>query len=141
MRNLDGPGRQPDEGDCSMQIWVAADACPGEMKELLYRAAERMKIKLTLVANQSLRIPPKDRQAFADQQATHCTASLAPRAGAVRAAHCRLREATATTTHDELFFWLRSITPVPTFSSMYAPTTLRRHSVSEFRPFGLPAQA
>jgi len=43
--------------DCSMRIWVDADACPGEIKELLYRAAERMKIKLTLVANQSLRIP------------------------------------------------------------------------------------
>src|SRR5947207_4565220 len=40
-----------------MQIWVDADACPGEIKELLYRAAERMKIRLTLVANQSLRIP------------------------------------------------------------------------------------
>jgi len=40
-----------------MQIWVDADACPGEIKELLYRAAERTKIKLTLVANQSLRTP------------------------------------------------------------------------------------
>ena len=40
-----------------MQIWVDADACPGEIKELLYRAAQRMKVKLTLVANQSLRIP------------------------------------------------------------------------------------
>jgi uncharacterized protein YaiI (UPF0178 family) len=40
-----------------MQIWVDADACPGEIKELLFRAAERKKIKLTLVANQSLRIP------------------------------------------------------------------------------------
>jgi len=40
-----------------MQIWVDADACPGEIKELLYRAAERVKIKLTLVANQSLRVP------------------------------------------------------------------------------------
>ena len=40
-----------------MQIWVDADACPGEIKELLYRAAERLKVKLTLVANQSLRIP------------------------------------------------------------------------------------
>ena len=43
-----------------MQIWVDADACPGEIKELLYRAAERMKIKLTLVANQSLRIPQSE---------------------------------------------------------------------------------
>src|SRR5205823_2826235 len=40
-----------------MQIWVDADACPGEIKELLYRAAQRMKVKLTLVANQSLCIP------------------------------------------------------------------------------------
>src|SRR5688500_14540355 len=40
-----------------MQIWVDADACPGEIKELLYRIAERLKIKVTLVANQSLRIP------------------------------------------------------------------------------------
>ncbi len=40
-----------------MQIWVDADACPGEIKELLYRAAERVKFKVTLVANQSLRIP------------------------------------------------------------------------------------
>ena len=27
-----------------MQIWVDADACPGEIKELLYRAAQRMKV-------------------------------------------------------------------------------------------------
>jgi len=40
-----------------MQIWIDADACPGEIKELLYRAAQRKKIKLTLVANQSLRVP------------------------------------------------------------------------------------
>jgi uncharacterized protein YaiI (UPF0178 family) len=40
-----------------MQIWVDADACPGQIKELLFRAAERLKIKVTLVANQSLRIP------------------------------------------------------------------------------------
>lgn len=43
-----------------MQIWVDADACPGEIKELLYRAAERKRIKLTLIANQSLRIPPSE---------------------------------------------------------------------------------
>ena len=40
-----------------MQIWVDADACPGEIKELLYRAAQRTQVKLTLVANQSLRTP------------------------------------------------------------------------------------
>src|SRR6187431_2174963 len=43
-----------------MQIWVDADACPVEIKELLYRTAERLKIKLTLVANQSMRVPPSE---------------------------------------------------------------------------------
>jgi uncharacterized protein YaiI (UPF0178 family) len=40
-----------------MQIWVDADGCPGEIKELLYRAAKRRKIVVTLVANQPLRTP------------------------------------------------------------------------------------
>src|ERR1700722_4305238 len=40
-----------------MQIWVDADGCPAEIKELLYRAAKRRKIKVTLVANQPLRTP------------------------------------------------------------------------------------
>ena len=43
-----------------MQIWVDADACPGEIKELLYRAAERREIKVTLVANQQMRTPSSD---------------------------------------------------------------------------------
>lgn len=41
-----------------MQIWVDADGCPGEIKEFLYRVAKRRKIKVTLVANQPLRVPP-----------------------------------------------------------------------------------
>lgn len=40
-----------------MQIWVDADACPGEIKELLFRAAKRTETKVTLVANQMLRTP------------------------------------------------------------------------------------
>jgi hypothetical protein len=36
---------------------VDADACPGEIKELLFRAAKRTKTKVTLVANQFLRSP------------------------------------------------------------------------------------
>jgi uncharacterized protein YaiI (UPF0178 family) len=39
-------------------IWVDADACPGVIKEILFRAAEREKINVTLVANQWLRTPP-----------------------------------------------------------------------------------
>lgn len=41
-----------------MHIWVDADACPGAIKEILYRAAERLQIGMTLVANQQLRVPP-----------------------------------------------------------------------------------
>jgi uncharacterized protein YaiI (UPF0178 family) len=41
-----------------MNIWVDADACPAVMKDILYRAAERMRVPLTLVANKPLRTPP-----------------------------------------------------------------------------------
>lgn len=40
-----------------MQIWVDADACPGVIKDILYRAAERARITITLVANQPLHTP------------------------------------------------------------------------------------
>ena len=38
-------------------IWVDADATPVSVKEMLYRAAERTGITVTLVANQTLRVP------------------------------------------------------------------------------------
>lgn len=41
-----------------MQIYVDADACPKVIKELLFRAAERLQIPLTLVANKLLSHPP-----------------------------------------------------------------------------------
>lgn len=41
-----------------MKIWVDADACPGAIKEILFRAAERAGVQLTLVANQPVRVPP-----------------------------------------------------------------------------------
>lgn len=40
-----------------MKIWVDADACPRAVKDILYRAANRLKISLTLVANQPLQAP------------------------------------------------------------------------------------
>ena len=43
-----------------MRIWIDADACPREIKELLYRAAQRRKIQLTLVANQALSVPASE---------------------------------------------------------------------------------
>ena len=41
-----------------MQIWVDADACPGVIKEILFRAADRKKILTTFVANKVLYVPP-----------------------------------------------------------------------------------
>ena len=41
-----------------MKIWVDADACPVVIKEILFRAANRAEVPLTLVANQMLRLPP-----------------------------------------------------------------------------------
>ena len=37
-----------------MQIYIDADACPKVIKEVLFRAAERLQISLTLVANKLL---------------------------------------------------------------------------------------
>ncbi|MCU6669091.1 YaiI/YqxD family protein [Enterobacteriaceae bacterium H4N4] len=41
-----------------MAIWVDADACPNVIKEILFRAAERVQMPMTLVANQTIRVPP-----------------------------------------------------------------------------------
>lgn len=41
-----------------MQIWVDADACPNVIKEVLFRAADRTSMMVTLVANQPLKTPP-----------------------------------------------------------------------------------
>lgn len=40
-----------------MKIWVDADACPVVIKEILFRAAERTGVELTLVANQFIKKP------------------------------------------------------------------------------------
>lgn len=40
-----------------MHIWIDADACPNPIKEIIYRAADRKQLYVTLVANQWLKIP------------------------------------------------------------------------------------
>ena len=40
-----------------MKIWVDADAAPGDVKRILFKAAERAQVPLTLVANVPLRHP------------------------------------------------------------------------------------
>jgi uncharacterized protein YaiI (UPF0178 family) len=39
------------------QIWVDADACPKVIKDILFRAADRVGVQLILVANQPLQVP------------------------------------------------------------------------------------
>ena len=39
------------------KIWVDGDACPKNVKEILFRAAERVRIELFLVANQFVSVP------------------------------------------------------------------------------------
>ena len=47
-----------------MKIWVDADACPVVIKEILFRAAERTGVQLTLVANKYLRVPRSENIAM-----------------------------------------------------------------------------
>ena len=47
-----------------MQIWVDADACPVEVKEVLYKVVRRLQIRMTLVANQMMWIPKSELIAF-----------------------------------------------------------------------------
>lgn len=41
-----------------MAIWVDADACPSAIRDILFKAAMRVEVRLTLVANQPIRVPP-----------------------------------------------------------------------------------
>lgn len=43
-----------------MKIWVDADACPVVVRQMLFKAAERTGVELTLVANQPLSVPAQD---------------------------------------------------------------------------------
>lgn len=47
-----------DEGPHAPRIWVDADACPSVIKDILFRAADRARVEVLLVANQWLRTPP-----------------------------------------------------------------------------------
>ncbi len=47
-----------------MKIWVDADACPNPIKDILFRAAERCGIALTLVANHDIRVAPSRHISF-----------------------------------------------------------------------------
>src|SRR5690349_13499652 len=40
-----------------MRLWIDADACPGPVKEIVLRFAERLKIPTVFVANQVVTLP------------------------------------------------------------------------------------
>lgn len=41
-----------------MKLWLDADAAPRDVKEVCYRASERLKLETILVANQRVQLPP-----------------------------------------------------------------------------------
>jgi uncharacterized protein YaiI (UPF0178 family) len=41
-----------------MKLWIDADAAPREVKEICFRASDRLKLATILVANQRLQLPP-----------------------------------------------------------------------------------
>ncbi|MEN8210704.1 MAG: YaiI/YqxD family protein [Thermodesulfobacteriota bacterium] len=47
-----------------MKIWVDADACPGVVKNILFKAADRTRVELTLVANHPMKIPQRNYITF-----------------------------------------------------------------------------
>jgi uncharacterized protein YaiI (UPF0178 family) len=40
-----------------VKIWVDADACPGAIKEIILRAAQRLEVHVVFVANKPLKLP------------------------------------------------------------------------------------
>ncbi|MBF5043247.1 YaiI/YqxD family protein [Aggregicoccus sp. 17bor-14] len=43
-----------------MRIWVDADACPGAVRDIVLRAAERLRVPAVFVANKRLSLPRSD---------------------------------------------------------------------------------
>lgn len=41
-----------------MKLWIDADAAPVAVKEICYRASDRLKVETIFVANQRLQLPP-----------------------------------------------------------------------------------
>ena len=41
-----------------MRLWLDADAAPRDVKDVCFRASERLKLETILVANQRLQLPP-----------------------------------------------------------------------------------
>lgn len=46
------------KGKSFLQIWIDADACPGPVKAIVFRASQRVGAPVVLVANRGLKTPP-----------------------------------------------------------------------------------
>ncbi len=51
-----------------MKIWVDADSCPVAIKEMIFKAANRMQIETTFLANHYIKIPPSAYLHFSQVQ-------------------------------------------------------------------------
>lgn len=53
-----GEGATPPGETRLLKIWVDADACPKEVRQIIFRASERLGVPVTLVANTPVGTPP-----------------------------------------------------------------------------------
>ena len=108
-----------------MKIWVDADACPVVIKEILYRAADRTGVLVTLVANKlRAAIPSKPAVGMPDEAAMEAAlkaaASQRARPGYAKlAVDPALEYATFASVDveeaDELLVQARNVEALPTY--------------------------
>ncbi len=55
------PAKQPPENRRALRIWVDADGCPREVREIVFRASKRLSLPVTLVANTPVSTPASRR--------------------------------------------------------------------------------
>jgi hypothetical protein len=58
LQDIENDRSAPTQYPEKPSIWVDADACPGVLRDVLFRAAQRTRTRLTMVANKALRTPP-----------------------------------------------------------------------------------
>src|SRR5436190_22251776 len=56
-KSLTTPRRRRIKRYTRMRIWIDADACPKDVKELVFRASARLSLPVCLVANRTLALP------------------------------------------------------------------------------------
>ena len=54
---IDPQTNSPEQVRSSPTIWIDADACPNQIKELIFTTSRKRQIPVVLVANQTIRAP------------------------------------------------------------------------------------